>query len=77
MPDMKRPTNAQDSMKARSGITRMAQSGGLSPTRRLISSKFYYLGEKLMNGLKTLFMPVSLIGASSTDRHTHSSFLAA
>ena len=39
MPDMKRPTNAQDSMKARSGIIKMAHSGGLSPTRRLISSK--------------------------------------
>ena len=37
-PDMKSPTKAQDSMKARRGTIRTAHSGGLSPSRRFISS---------------------------------------
>ena len=36
---MKSPTKAQDSMKARRGTIKTAHSGGLSPSRRFISSK--------------------------------------
>jgi hypothetical protein len=35
------------------------------------------LGEKLRKGLINRFMPVSLIGAASTERQIHSSFCAA
>ena len=40
-PDMKRPTRAQDSMKARIGTTKIAQPGGLSPSRRVNSTKVH------------------------------------